>query len=86
LDKDPRLNAAGIVEVRTRRGQSFTERVDHPTGTPQNPMSQLDMEEKFLSLSSKVINAKQAHRIIETVDHLENVENVRELADLVRVE
>jgi 2-methylcitrate dehydratase PrpD len=86
LDSDPELNAAGIVEVKTRGGQAFTERVDHPTGTAQNPMSQQEMEEKFFSLSTKVISPKQAQRIRDTVVNLEDLKNVRELADLVHGE
>jgi 2-methylcitrate dehydratase PrpD len=84
LDRDPELNAAAIVELRTRNGQTFTEQVVHPTGSPQNPMSQQEIEEKFFSLSSQVISRAQAERILDMVGNLENMQNLRELGDFVR--
>jgi 2-methylcitrate dehydratase len=86
LDSHPDLNIAAIVEVRTRAGQTFTKRVVHPTGSVQNPMSQQEIEEKFFSLSTKVISRGQAQRIRDMVGDLENVQNLRELGDLVRGE
>jgi 2-methylcitrate dehydratase len=84
LDNDPELNVAAIVEVKTRAGQTFTERVVHPTGSPQNPMSQQEIEEKFFSLSTKVISRGQAQRILDMTGNLEKMENLRELGDLIR--
>jgi 2-methylcitrate dehydratase len=84
LDNDPELNVAAIVEVKTRAGQTFTERVVHPTGSPQNPMSQREIEEKFFSLSTKVISRGQAQRILDMTGNLEKMENLRELGDLIR--
>jgi 2-methylcitrate dehydratase PrpD len=86
LESDPELKSAAIVEVRTPAGQTFTERVVHPPGSPQNPMSQQEIEEKFFSLSTKVISRGQAQRIRDMVGDLENMENLRELGDLVRGE
>jgi 2-methylcitrate dehydratase PrpD len=86
LDSDPDLNLAAIVEVKTRAGQTFTARVVHPTGSIQNPMSQREIEEKFFSLSTKVISHGQAQRILDTVANLENLQSLRELGDLVRGE
>jgi 2-methylcitrate dehydratase PrpD len=84
LESDPELKSAAIVEVRTRAGQTFTERVVHPRGSPQNPMSQQEIEEKFFSLSTKVISRGQAQRIRDMVANLENMKSLRELGDLIR--
>jgi 2-methylcitrate dehydratase PrpD len=86
LESDPKLHSAAIVEVRTRAGQTFTERVIHPPGSTQNPMSQQQIEDKFFSLSTKVISRRQAERIRDVVANLENIQDLRELGDLVRGE
>ena len=86
LEKDPRLHYAGIVEVRTRAGQTFTEKVVHPPGSTENPLSQEQIEEKFFSLSAKVISRRQADRIRDVVANLESMQNLRGLGDLVRGE
>ena len=82
LDKEPK--GAAVVEVKTCAGKIFTKRVIHHKGSPQNPMSQREMEEKFFSLSTKVISRHQAQRILDAVLNLENLQNLRELGDLIR--
>ena len=36
-----------IVEIRTTDGRKFTERVDYPTGEPENPMTDKEFKEKY---------------------------------------
>jgi 2-methylcitrate dehydratase PrpD len=84
MESDPKLHSAAVVEVRTRDGRSFTERVVHPPGSIQNPMSQQEIEEKFFSLAAKAISRGQAQRILDRVADLQNIQNLRELGDLVR--
>ena len=86
LENDPKLHSAAIVEVKTRAGQTFTEKVVHPPGSPQNPLSQREIEDKFFSLSSRVISRRQAERIRDAVANLEKMQNLRELGDLIRGE
>ena len=42
---------ASIVTVILDDGSEITERVDYPKGEPENPMSQVELEEKFKSLA-----------------------------------
>src|SRR5690606_25240829 len=41
---------AAIVSVTTKDGQVATERVDYPKGEPENPISDDELKEKFISL------------------------------------
>lgn len=82
--RNPGMESAAIVEVRTRTGRRFVQRVEHPTGSPQNPMSQRDMEDKFFDLATKVVSREQAQRIMDTVGDLERVRSMRSLGSLVR--
>ena len=61
-------------------------RIVHPPGSTQNPMSQQQIDDKFFSLSGKVISRRQAERIRDVAANLENMQNLRELGDLIRGE
>jgi 2-methylcitrate dehydratase PrpD len=82
LDNEPW--GAAVVEVKTTAGKTFSKRVIHPKGSLQNPLSQQEMEEKFFSLATMAISREHAQRILDTVLHLEDLGNLRELGDLVR--
>jgi 2-methylcitrate dehydratase PrpD len=65
-------------------GRIFKAHVDFPKGDPENPASQEEIIAKFHLLTEKFIDQKRREKIIITVDHLEKVPNIVELADLVR--
>lgn len=72
-----------IVEVKTTDGRVFTERVDAPRGHPANPMTQGELEQKFVSLAVPVVGESRAQKIIEVVNELETLSDVRELIQLI---
>ncbi len=43
---------AAIVTIETCHGASYTERVDFPKGEPENPLSDDEIKEKFITLSA----------------------------------
>lgn len=67
----PQANPAE-VEIATRSGRRFVNRVTHSLGHPQNPMSDEDLERKFRSLAGPVLGpsavAALAQRIWEVAD------------------
>lgn len=73
-----------IVEVRTRSGEAYVERVDSARGTPENPLSSGEVREKFLFLASTVVEEDRAVEIMDAVDRLEQLPDVHELTELLR--
>jgi 2-methylcitrate dehydratase PrpD len=65
-------------------GRRFQAHVDYPKGDPENPATREEILAKFNSLTGKYLDAGRSKKIIDTIDHLEEVKNITELADLVR--
>jgi len=62
-----------VVEIITHDGQHFKERVDFPKGEPENPLTDKEIEEKFIYLA-RFAN-KETNQIQEMVRIIWNVEN-----------
>lgn len=73
----------GIAEVATRDGRRYVERVDHPEGSPQNPLTEAQVEAKFLRLSSPIIGRERAEELVCLVGRLEQVESLEPIARLL---
>jgi 2-methylcitrate dehydratase PrpD len=74
---------ANKVEVILRSGERFETRVDFAKGSFENPMSFGQVAEKFRSLAGKVINKDRMDTLIESVEHLEKMDDIRELTRLL---
>jgi 2-methylcitrate dehydratase PrpD len=82
LDKEfPRMWST-IVEVKTKRGV-YSHRVDYPKGEPRNPMNYEELLTKFRILTSKILRKDIIEEIINTINNLEKVGDVKELTDLL---
>jgi len=82
---DPKeADRPAVVEVTARDGRRFVEAVDWPKGTPQNPLTQAELEGKFLSLATTVMSPQRAREILAVVNRLEELEDITALADLLR--
>ena len=53
-------------------------------GTPRNPMSQLDVEEKARKLTRSLLSERQLGDLIETVKNLERIHDVSTIGSLLR--
>ena len=85
LDKGYPEQYSSIVEVSLKNGTMHSQRVDWPKGYPNNPLTQEELVAKFLRLVTTVISKERAEEIIAMVDRLEQVENIGELAKLLKV-
>jgi 2-methylcitrate dehydratase PrpD len=65
-------------------GRIFQAHVDFPKGDPENPASKEEILSKFHSLTEKLFEQNRRDRIIETVNRLDEIPNIAQLADLVR--
>jgi 2-methylcitrate dehydratase PrpD len=75
-----------VVRIETRRSQTFERDVVHPKGSPESPLSEAELKEKFASLTTEVCSAPRRKAIFDLVDHLEEVEDISALVRLLASE
>jgi 2-methylcitrate dehydratase PrpD len=72
----------GKVSLETKDGQKYSAKVFHPRGSPENPLSRQELEDKFLGLASMVLSRNRANELLHAVQNLEQMKDVSELAEL----
>ncbi len=75
---------AARVTVTLKNKQRHTALVVHFKGTPGNPMSQTEVEEKARKLTRALLPAQKLARLIEAINTLEKVADVSTIGSLVR--
>ncbi|MBI2853852.1 MAG: MmgE/PrpD family protein [Chloroflexi bacterium] len=75
---------AARVEVVARDGRRYKISLEHPHGSPRNPFSHAQVEEKFLDLASSVLGKKKSREVVGLVHRLDDVPDIRALGDLLR--
>jgi 2-methylcitrate dehydratase PrpD len=71
------------VEVITIDGRAHEAFIEYPKGSPQNPLTDDELQRKFVRLSEQILDSKKIDEIIRTVNALENVSDVKELVHLL---
>lgn len=61
------------VVVRTKDGREFSEYLEYPKGDPREPMTMDDLDNKFNSLSSELLNEQKAKEIKEMIFNCETI-------------
>jgi 2-methylcitrate dehydratase PrpD len=85
LRADPALSGVQcVVEAQTVDGRTVNVRCDHPRGSPENPLSRAQIEEKFRVYAKGVLPATVIEEAVDANAHLENLKSVRRLMDLLR--
>jgi len=79
---EPGALRQAIVVIKRKNDVTIKEHVKYWRGTPQNPMSNEDVEEKCFDLISPILGVDRAKSIINKIWHLENVSNMRDLRNL----
>lgn len=77
--EDPAAPRSGLVEVTLRDGRNVSHFTRFPPGTKENPLDTEGMNRKARDLMTPVLGAKRTEAIIQRVNALEEVANVREL-------
>jgi len=67
------------VTLTLKDGRSYTEQVAHATGTPENPMSDARVEEKFRVLAGEVLPAGHLDRALDLLWRFDEVSDVRQV-------
>jgi 2-methylcitrate dehydratase PrpD len=71
-----------VATAQLKDGRIIREHVTAATGTPENPISDAELQEKFLDLVDPIIGASVGRRIIDMVNQLEELESVASLLPL----
>jgi 2-methylcitrate dehydratase PrpD len=75
---------AARVTVHLKDGRRFSKLVIHFRGTPNNPLSLVELEEKARRLTQSLLTSKKLERLSETILKLEQVKSVVALGALLR--
>jgi 2-methylcitrate dehydratase PrpD len=84
LDRTFPAQYSTIVEVTTRAGERLSERVDFARGCPENPVTYEEIEAKFAELTVPAVGQERSERIAGLIARLGRVDDVTELAALLR--
>ncbi len=83
VEADPSLSGRNaVVSVELKDGRSYTERVDHPTGTPERPMSDDDISAKFRALSDGVLPREQSEELLASLWNVDRIPDFRRVMAL----
>lgn len=83
---DPSLSGGqAVAEITTTDGRTATARCDHPLGTPENPLSRAQIEDKFRTYAEPRLSSAGTEAVIATIDRLEELDDARKLIELLRV-
>jgi 2-methylcitrate dehydratase PrpD len=82
---DPTLTGnACAVEIEMADGKTFAAHCEHPRGSPKNPLTRAQIEDKFRTYAKCVISDSAAEEVVAAVNRLEDLPSVRKLMDLLR--
>ena len=80
---DPAAPRSGFVEVTLRDGRTVSYFTRHPPGTKENPLDTESLNAKARDLMAPVLGAQKTEAIIQRINVIEEVANVRELRALL---
>lgn len=84
FNEDPSLPRRAVrVTLELNDGRTYTERVDHPTGTPGNPMSDTMVHEKFHGLASAALGKEKADKAQSALWSVDAMTDVSRLIPLL---
>ena len=78
----PLLHMATLT-IWTKDGRLFETVERYPIGTPENPPTKTQLRDKIVSLSTSVLSADRIEGLIEVVENLEAVSDIRKLTSLL---
>lgn len=73
----------GIVELTLRDGRVLRHHTPDVRGTPQNPMTREEVDEKCYNLCVPVIGKRRARELVDTIWNIEKLRNARALRHLL---
>jgi 2-methylcitrate dehydratase PrpD len=84
LISDPKLSGVqAIVEAEMKTGAVLRARCDEPKGTPENRMTQDEIEDKFRKGAKNRLKRAQVESALATISQLEDLKSVRSLMEML---
>jgi 2-methylcitrate dehydratase PrpD len=80
---DPAAPRSGRVEVTLQDGRTVSHFTKHAPGTKESPLDAAGLSDKVRDLMAPVMGARQADIVIDRVNALEDVRDIRELVGLM---
>src|SRR2546426_1778051 len=74
---------ANRVTVKLSSEKVVSKQVEHHKGHPKNPMSDQDVEEKFLRLTRRILDKNRARRILDATWNLEKAKDVSKVVSMM---
>jgi len=84
LKKSDLAGRPSRVTVRLKNGQTYSREAEHAKGSPEFPMTEAELDEKFFECAKHAIPAGSAQRALENIQKLETLNSIRPLCDLMR--
>ena len=75
---------AARVTIGLANKQRHSSLVIHFKGTPRNPLSHSEVEDKARKLTHRLLSERQLDGLVEAVEHLEKIDDVSRIGDLLR--
>jgi 2-methylcitrate dehydratase PrpD len=72
------------VTLRLKNGQTFTREAQHAKGGPEHPMSEAELRDKFTECAREAIDASSAAKVLDYIESLESLSDIRPLCDFIR--
>ena len=76
--------AQATVDIRQFDGTTVMARCMHTRGSPENPLTTTQVEDKFRRYAASRLSATQVDGVVQAVAHLEQLGSVRELMGMLR--
>ena len=79
------VNAGGHVDVTMNmaNGNSVTQRIEQARGTPEHPLTDEEINEKFTSCALRTLDASQVEKAISQVYSLQDLPDIRDLMSTI---
>ena len=85
LAGDPQLSAEqAIVQIEMKDGTRFSAHCKASKGTPENPLTRAEIEDKFRRAAKGRLAPAEVERVLRTISQLEDLKSVRALMDALR--
>jgi 2-methylcitrate dehydratase PrpD len=72
-----------IVEVETKDGKTFTNKVDYAKGTIENPLKYDEIKNKFRRITNNIIDEELKKEIVKRVMELEKINYVNNMTEIL---
>ncbi len=78
-------NEIGVVEVSTKDGRKHFKEIPFAYGHPNNPIAKEDLFKKFKDCASHSIKPLTGKRVEQVIDALDNLQNVKDMREVVKL-